>query len=513
VHVTPGTFLDPRVVDWTGRDLSGYRKCMLYNRDCYSLEAFMNDHGDYQPIAAEGGLGNAHWYDAYSRQFYSSLTMLGQLNDVRPANSPRHEWYYQYTMRVVVDVKGESGRVPISNHAINQPFNAVLELNQPVTTIRIPTSADSFHFCAGAWPLFSGTIIATDWHEHSLKWQASLLVLGTPAQLGLGVGKFVANPPQLPILTATTGFADNKALFAHVMSLLDVEGAPAMRRPRLVCKGLSNVQLVAGTFYDRLSRGGCTPTAIYAGDAWTQLGFNGDPWQVETDGATATFSMSQGEDGHFYEHNYAWIYYVADDRLSHYSSYSRGVSYVDRYTQGIDNRRDFLQEALQNGSDNGTTLLDELLGALLLATFWWTQLSTGDLGVPGLSWVAALLAALVTIVATTSSRRGAPLCTRLLAPPIAVATFLVLAIAIANSAAPPHVYFVNFIEAERLIAHDNEVDAANAARAPWGVAATQLPYAATVLLVLAAARQLALCCRGDAGKAAGADKVHDRVMI
>ena len=35
--------------------------------------------------------------------------MLGQLNDVRPAHSSRLEWYYQYTMRVVVDVKGESG--------------------------------------------------------------------------------------------------------------------------------------------------------------------------------------------------------------------------------------------------------------------------------------------------------------------------------------------------------------------------------------------------------------------
>lgn len=68
-------------------------------KDCYNFTMFFEQHGDYVCQPKDDGIDCLTQGDKVPKRLLQVIDLEGELNDVRPANSPPMEWYYQVAFR------------------------------------------------------------------------------------------------------------------------------------------------------------------------------------------------------------------------------------------------------------------------------------------------------------------------------------------------------------------------------------------------------------------------------
>ena len=68
---------------------------LLKEKNCYNASLFLEQHGDYQCRPEEDGIECLTAGDHNPRRIRQVLDVEGELNDVRPFDSPPLRWYYQ----------------------------------------------------------------------------------------------------------------------------------------------------------------------------------------------------------------------------------------------------------------------------------------------------------------------------------------------------------------------------------------------------------------------------------
>jgi hypothetical protein len=130
-----------------------YLECLLQKKyNCsHSFSVIFEQHGDYQCLPEDGGTG-CYLEDLpsdYAKLVTGPLQINGELNDVRPPNSPEMGWYYQtaikYIPKSIADKKKASKYNPMSFHYVWSPGRLDLsDQSTMVNTFLAPTDKDTF---------------------------------------------------------------------------------------------------------------------------------------------------------------------------------------------------------------------------------------------------------------------------------------------------------------------------------------------------------------------------------
>jgi len=388
--------------------------CILRGRECTTGDTLLNHHGDYQCANEQGGTQCfGHEYEGLSKRIYDPLTISGQLNDVRPVQSPSMGYYYQIALRVSSDKGIESHDKAVSVLDVNNPYSYSLLTGQLLTTFAIPIVSDSFLFFSKSMA-FSGHLVGVQWHAHALAMQYSLLLAGSAQQIGLQAHE--QDYPWLSTLTSTTPYMNNTNLNAVLISRF----AGRKECPFVVCHVQGVSEAVNNVFYDRAAHVQCSSWRFAFRDVFTVVAMHRPP----LNSAVAFTGMSTS--GTFFEHANPFLEFLSDDGLSHYvTAGGDGVA-----VQPIANRDDSLRAILHGGTPaKSMTLVEGMLISMMVATIWLLDALVGSQAPPALPLVLlGIPFAIATVV--MSMKNSVQVCVI-----VTVAQFLLLLLVI-NMAVP-----------------------------------------------------------------------------
>ena len=173
-------------------------------------------------VSIKGGINKGRVIASYI--LYYSLNQVmdleGELNDVRPFNSPPMEWYYQVALRWAPVSKANDNDI-ISQMTMMAPGNAVpSDQLTRVLTFPTPTKADTFIWYTGhQWA--NGEMVRNKLHAHNMVFESSGFFVGSPEDLGL-TKEFWPKKAFVPLFTKEDlGYETNDALAAVVFANLD----------------------------------------------------------------------------------------------------------------------------------------------------------------------------------------------------------------------------------------------------------------------------------------------------
>lgn len=193
---------------------------IFMERNCYNSSLFFEQHGDYQCKDEDGGLDCLLGGDHNHRRITQALDVEGEINDVRPADSPPLKWYFQVAFEwKIVDQDDQ----PISQMTITAPGATTTFFDDDqlrrTTTFPTPTFAEHMLWYRGQMRT-DGILVRNKLHAHSMIFESSVFFIGTPADLGLDDVKFRSKSGYTPIQTASLGFENNRQLSKYIIEHL-----------------------------------------------------------------------------------------------------------------------------------------------------------------------------------------------------------------------------------------------------------------------------------------------------
>lgn len=200
----------------TSKMLDSYTK----EQNCYNSSLYLEQHGDYQCTPEDDGVEclTTHYLNN-PRRISEAMDLEGELNDVRPFNSPPMRWYYQIALRWR-PIQPE--KTAMSQQTIMAPGNVDRsdQLSR-VMTFPTPTDAPRFMYYTGHfWG--SGELIRNKLHAHNLVFESSMFFAATREQLGLLNPEFEMEHAYQPKLISEIGFKDSDELIAKILDNLRI---------------------------------------------------------------------------------------------------------------------------------------------------------------------------------------------------------------------------------------------------------------------------------------------------
>lgn len=195
-----------------------------------------------------------------------SLSVDVELNDVRPVSSPSLVWFYNIAV-----LMARNGSTPkLSMHRTVAPGqNCELQFCD-VYTFNVPMHRDTLLWYLGQMP-YAGRMVFVKVHAHQRAFHGYLLFRGSPLTLGLSSLGIITrdeseNPPFIPMSTASTPFISNECAMKSLTRLL---------QDFLICRATSNMERIAGVYYDRAAMSTCAEYTFGDRDMFTAIAFNG----------------------------------------------------------------------------------------------------------------------------------------------------------------------------------------------------------------------------------------------
>jgi len=272
--------------------------CVLYGELCPDSSALGMHHGDTSCTHAEHGT-ECFTIDAESLghtwQIREPMSLRALFNDVRPAVSPSITWYCQIGLLMNTSA---SGLAALSSHFMINPGEVSnRQLSRVVKPLYLEPNKETFFFYTGHMP-FSGRAIRHLFHSHMSALQIAQLYAGLPCHMGLCASAFQPFHADTAYNTASLPWGNNRALRAYISETAIVN------RVQLICDMVPKAELVGTFLADRRADINCSPWRFQTSDSFTMLSFNN--------------ASTNGE--HFPMHTQIFLYYAADDRLSHYTA-------------------------------------------------------------------------------------------------------------------------------------------------------------------------------------------------
>ncbi len=307
MHIGPSSGVRQRSTMWD---------CLINADGCYDPTRVFEHHGDYQCPGDAGGLDC--WMESapegYGKLLTFELGLEGDLNDVRPVDSPVMEWYYELGARWVPknDPTNKYGSTikAMSFHNFAGPGTFdVFKQSTYIFTYQQPTDQESIFWYSGRMH-HSAKLLRNKQHAHNAIFDEAIFFSATPEELGLTTeNKLVPSRPYNVIPTSETGFSDNSAVKSFIMSNLqkvaslyksphrydrELEGQSFLRGdgsswdinsaeyasvtgrsgpPRAICQAIKNFELVDGLAYDRREPMCCAEWDFNEGEVFTVVSF------------------------------------------------------------------------------------------------------------------------------------------------------------------------------------------------------------------------------------------------
>jgi len=320
---------------------------------CYNASLFLEQHGDYQCTPEDDGIDCLVAGSNNLRRFRVPLDIEGDLNDIRPAGSPKLRWYIQ----VAVHWKPIDYSTPaVSQMTLMAPLVADLYKDQSTRfgIFPTPTAYESFIWYSG--PMWaSGTLVRNKLHAHTAAFTLALWFVGTASDLGLDKEGFIGEKAYHCVRTQSLGFENNVALMEYFWANLkksqdrwDAEcgsrEACGYPRPHFLCaakhdsgefafEGLRGPENKLGSHYqfDRRPLTHCKPWKFEKGEYFTTVGlFPKIEWPVLP--ATSKDTVPEFYPGHISWH----LWYNHDGWLHSYFGrvvYSQTGPFFDAHYQ------------------------------------------------------------------------------------------------------------------------------------------------------------------------------------
>mmetsp|Transcript_20288 Transcript_20288/g.50633 ORF Transcript_20288/g.50633 Transcript_20288/m.50633 type:complete len:673 (+) Transcript_20288:97-2115(+) len=332
---------------WNTLESSSQTECILRQEHCFNGVAAIQLHGDAQCSSDLGGTECfGSYYGSHIKLFSAPLAFTTVLNDVRQADSPPLEWWYQITMRTQIVDATTVDLTPLSAHSMIQSYEVA---GNPFTTMDILADVDSMAYFTAVLP-FDGTLVGIFWHAHQQKFQSGLIVAAAPEFLGLGVGSLKPMRSYKPILAKEAGFLSNPDARAHILRELQRTKGSLDSILCTVVGATEVLDSLHGSRMDRRAQNTCKHQRLSSRDPITVISFFG-PVREASKAATSVESeaRSSGTDtDKFPEHINPFINYVADDGRSHYTVqfYSQTLGAVDP----VFSRFDMMRTAMAGGT-------------------------------------------------------------------------------------------------------------------------------------------------------------------
>ena len=268
---------------------------------------------------------NGHPFVAKKNQ---RLLLSATYDDVRPEGSGPLKWWVSLALRGArVPGKGWGSLsqspvpgfgAPISHVFLASMHDYVKSHHGTYNTMASPAHEEAFMWETARMPT-SGHVSANMlgmvlWHHHANSARESLLLVGTPKQLGLTFGS--SNGARCAASPSRAGFANNAALRDDLLARLPAIGkrwtGPKHLRPRVVCHALSNPIILGSELYSRRGPIDCTPFSFTTDTTLTEVFLSGPSGLAGE--APAKKSTAWG-------HSDWTIRFIADDGQSHAYSY------------------------------------------------------------------------------------------------------------------------------------------------------------------------------------------------
>lgn len=278
-----------------GFDVGGSK--LLEQGNCYNSSLFFEQHGDYQCREEDDGLGCFMVGDHQTRRIDQIIDLEGDLNDVRPPNSPVMKWYYQFALHwKPADVTNSI----TSMMTIMAPGN-LLKDNQltRVATFPTPTDKPTFIWYMGhMWA--SGELQRNKLHAHNMVFESSQFFAATPEDLGLNNPKFYPGAGKGRAYdthyTDELGYENNEALMTYMFKNLGESQAKweskcggkqhkeheheacTRPKPRMICTAVYDGEVFPFRgrefSFDRRPKTYCEPWSFREGDTFLVTGFS-----------------------------------------------------------------------------------------------------------------------------------------------------------------------------------------------------------------------------------------------
>jgi len=224
-----------------------------------------------------------------------------QLNDVRPAKSPKMTWFLSASVLLVLADANHATEVTsaaVSFHTISGPGRVCPDRQCKALPFFVPNVADSFVFYVGAMPI-AGQLSTMVFHAHQSALQAALLFSGQRYEFPiLETLRNVSDQTGL-VLTSATEHQTNEKLKAYLLG---------MHSDKLLCEASGNRECIEGGCYDRAAMPLCSQWTFGPDSPYVAVSFHGAPSIGPPETAPLVIM-----------HSIWFIAYVADDDVSHYS--------------------------------------------------------------------------------------------------------------------------------------------------------------------------------------------------
>ena len=193
-------------VSSTGISTAPALDSLIKEQNCYNSSLYIEQHGDYQCVPEDDGIECLTSNYPSPRRLSEHLDLEGELNDVRPFDSPPMKWYYQIALKWR-PIQAE--KRALSQMTIMAPGR--VDINDQlarVLTFPTPTDAPRFTYYVGSfWG--SGELIRNKLHAHNLVFESSSFFLATKEQMGLDAKEYVLENSYTPKLISEIGYSSS----------------------------------------------------------------------------------------------------------------------------------------------------------------------------------------------------------------------------------------------------------------------------------------------------------------
>jgi hypothetical protein len=280
------------------------------SNDVYSISQerwwnlrLLEHHGDWQFLDSMDSIGQD--YHGQVKWLQGELPSVNaECNDLRPAGSPPLSWFVQLSV-LLVSPEQATGRA-LSVQKTHNPFpvpTCAMNFGCSVATFFHDTRVDSWLYYEGSFH-HAGTLVGAVLHSHQPTHQRSLIYGGLHFEELRHFGKQAHS--SVPIVTTSTGFADNRAFERHLVEVVFAGQPP-------ICQANGSLVLIDGKVYDRAAEPECTPWQFQADEGYTSISFFGP----------TAFGVAQTPEvlpDHTFSNHLVWFFtYAARDDATHYA--------------------------------------------------------------------------------------------------------------------------------------------------------------------------------------------------
>lgn len=250
------------------------------------LNWYFDVHGDRQCKAEQGGTACLHkeFPEGYAQYTYLPQCIFGEVNDVRPANSSKMEFWVEHAYRIGRDCSiarpigfFASGAGPHVH--VEETFSAAKAVKSalggkasyepslvPVDDYDAPTNEDSLIWCTIRFP-YAIKILSVWVHTHHQFTHDQFLFRGHPRELGLDTGPLTLENHYTPLLLSKTGIDRHQLKNYLFNNMLKNGGSVACKlnedrfekgTPGVLPKGVPN------DIYDRIVMPNCSSNLSFS---------------------------------------------------------------------------------------------------------------------------------------------------------------------------------------------------------------------------------------------------------